>query len=338
MLDTKEIQLAILEAVKQQLPNDSKTDAEKLAPYLNLNKNAVYKRLSGQTQLSLEDLVTLAQQFDIPLEKIFYPNKPSFEVVFSGFDAKTSSFEYLSNLEADLSQLVSLTDPKIWYVSIGLPDFYFFLFDEMTLFQVFTWERLTWNNPDWQSRKFTLDMPDKNDFLKQTKRLANYYTQLQVTEYWSEYVLDNFFQQLHYVVESKLYEKKEDILSLLRCSRDLIGHLRKMAMTERRFAPLASPSSNAAPFHLFYNETMKNNIMLLIETKEVEMVYAVVDNPNFVKTTDPKMIAHVRKMFEKLEKRAIPLGNRGERFRDVFFEKLEKRHGDFEEKILGILK
>ena len=50
------------------------------------------------------------------------------------------------------------------------------------------------------------------------------------------------------------------------------------------------------------------------------------------------MIAHVRKMFNKLEKRAIPLGENGERYRDVFFEKLEKRHGDFEGRILGLLK
>ena len=201
--------------------------------------------------------------------------------MFSGFDAKTSSLEYLTNLETDVSQLLALTDPKIWYVSIGLPDFYFFLFDEMTMFQVFTWERLTWNNPEWQAKKFSLELPGKSEFLKQTKRLANSYTKLQVTEYWSEYVLDNFFQQLHYVVETKLYEKKEDILSLLRCSRDLIGHLRKMAMVEKRFAPLATPPDSAAPFHLFYNETMKNNIMLLIETKELEMVYSVVDNPKF---------------------------------------------------------
>ena len=77
--------------------------------------------------------------------------------------------------------------------------------------------------------------------------------------------------------------------------------------------------------------------MLLIECEEIQMVYAVVDNPNFIKTTDPQMVEHTRKLFEKLLKRAIPLGEQGERYRDVYFEKLMERYLYFKEKITGML-
>ena len=292
----KEIQSAILEAIKLQLPQDQ-NPAELLGSILNLNKNAVYKRLSGHTQLSLEDLTILSQHFQLPFDKIFYPHQPQFKVWFSGFDSKKSSLEYLTNLESDLLQLSALTNPRIRYVSIGLPDFYFFLFDEMTLFQIFTWERLTWNNEEWQAKRFSLDNGDKEQFLKLTRRLANLYGKIHVTEFWSEYVLDNFYQQLSYVAESKLYEQEADIIKLLETSKQLINHLKKMAQTEKRFNPNGNPGNGAAPFHLFYNETMKSNIMLLIETQEVEVVYAVVDNPNFIRTSDPQMVEHTKKGF-----------------------------------------
>lgn len=335
-MNAPEIQSTLLEAVKKQLPADQ-NPVDILAPILNLNKNAVYKRLSGATMLSLEDMVALTRHFRLPLAQYFYQESPGFEVTFSGFEAKVSSLEYLNNLENDLDQLLQLTKPKIKYVSIGLPDFYFFLFDELAFFQIFTWERLIWNNPEWQSRKFSFEMTNKDSFLIQTRRLANRYTQVEVTEFWSEYILDNFFQQLHYIVESKLFEQKKDIIDLLNCSKELIGHLRKMAMSERRFLPNSNPQKITAPFHLYYSEIMKNNIMLLIEAEEVEMIYAVVDNPNFIKTADPKMVNHIRKAFGKLQKRAIPLGEQGERYRDVYFEKLEKRQAQFENKIWKLL-
>ncbi|MEO1263154.1 MAG: hypothetical protein AAFZ15_30370 [Bacteroidota bacterium] len=335
-MSSKEIQQAIVEAIKNQLPADQ-NPAELLASILNLNKNAVYKRLSGQTQLSLEDLAILSNHFQISFDKIFYPGQPHFQVLFSGFEARKSSLEYIKNLESDLMQLSQLTNPHIKYVSIGLPDFYFFLFDEMTLFQIFTWERLTWNNPDWQAKKFSLGNGENEQFLKMTRRLANLYGKIKVTEFWSEYVLDNFYQQLTYVVESKLYDRKEDIFKLLETSEQLIDHLKIMARRERRYSPNGNPGDGAAPLHIYYNETMKSNIMLLIECEEIEMVYAVVDNPNFIKTTDPQMVAHTRKVFEKLMKRAIPLGEQGERYRDVYFDKLIERYHYFKEKILSML-
>ena len=335
-MSSKEVQQAIIEAIKKQLPTDQ-NPVDLLASVLNLNKNAVYKRLSGQTQLSLDDLTILADHFQLPFGKIFYPNQPQFRVGFSGFEAKKSSLEYLANLEADLGQLSGMTNPRIKYVSIGLPDFYFFLFDEMTLFQIFTWERLTWNNPDWQAKKFSIGNGENEQFLKMTRRLANLYGKIEVTEFWSEYVLDNFYQQLSYVAESKLYERKEDIILLLESSKQLISHLKKMARNERRFHPNGSPVNGSAPLHLFYNETMKSNIMLLIEADEVGMVYAVVDNPNFIRTADPRMVEHTKKVFEKLLKRAIPLGEQGERYRDVYFERLLERYQYFKEKIAKML-
>lgn len=334
-MTSPKVQQAIFEQIKLQLPNEINL-ADFLSPILNLNKNAVYKRLSGTTALSLDDLVVLSKHFHIRMDEILYKASNGISVDFSGFQAKKSSIEYLTNLEYDLIQLTKLTNPSVHYVTIGLPDFYYFFYDELAAFQIFTWERMIWNNADWQHRKFTITSPEKDGFLTLTRRLANVYGQIKVKEYWNEYVLDNFFQQLTYIAESRLYEKLEDIEQLLDCSRKLILHLKKIANVGKRFSPNSSINESSVEVEFYFNETMKNNIMLLIETAETEIVYAVVDNPNFIKTTDPKLVGHVKNTFEKLQKRAVPLsGENGERYRDVYFEKLLNRHAFFTEKILN---
>lgn len=334
-MTSPKVQQAIFDHIKLLLPDEINL-ADFLSPILNLNKNAVYKRLSGTTAISLDDLVVLSKHFHIPMDEIFYKTSNGIKADFSGFQAKKSSLEYLTNLEFDLLQLTKLTNPSVRYVTIGLPDFYYFFYDELAAFQIFTWERMTWNNAEWQHRNFSLNLPEKDSFLMLTRRLTNVYSQIQVKEFWNEYVLDNFFQQLTYIAESRLYDRSEDIEQLLTCSKELILHLKKIAHAGKRFLPNSSINESSAKVEFYYNETMKNNIMLLIETAETEMVYAVVDNPNFIKTTDPKMIAHVKNTFEKFQKRAIPLcGENGERYRDVYFEKLLSRHAFFADKILN---
>ena len=332
-----EIQQAIFAAIRQQIMEDRNL-ADVLAPILNLNKNAVYKRISGTTPLNLEDLARLTRHFQLPIQSIFYENGSSFQADFSGFLAKYSSLEYLSNLEQDLLQAQQATDARVMHVTIGLPDFYYFYFDDLALFQIFTWERMTWDRPEWQGQKFTLDFPDKEKFLSLTRRLAMLYSQLNITEIWNEYVLDNFFQELLYVVESRLFEKKEDIIKLLDLSENLIAHIKDMAQKEKRFPMGSNGQGNSAPFNLYFNETMKNNIFFLVESMEGPLAYAVLDNPNFIKTSDPKIIDHFRQAFEKLLKRAMPLGMSGERYREIYFQKLENRQHYFKTEIERLLK
>lgn len=335
-MTSQHIQHAIIEAIRRQAPPDQNL-ADVLAPVLNLNKNAVYKRISGITPLTLEDLTLLCQHFQLPFHQIFYPGAPGFVAEYSGFAAPTSVLEYLALLDRDLAALRQDPACEIWHVTIGMPDFYFFYFEELTQFQVFTWERLVWGNPGWKQVKFSLDLSEKENYLTLTKRLANHFAQLPVTEIWNEYVLDNFFQQLLYVTGSRLFSKKEDIRRLLACSEEMIAHLQTMAVLGRRFLPGASTSENAGPWRLYFNEMMKNNIFFLVKTSSEEVVYTVFDNPNFIKTSDPAIVNHTRSVFDSLVSRSVRVDSSGERFQDVFFEKLKARQQYFLEKILKML-
>ncbi len=335
-MKTHDIQHAIIETIRRQAPAGQNL-ADVLAPILQLSKNAVYKRITGATALTLDELGRLSQYFQLPLQQLFYPEKHTFAAEFSGIASPTSVMEYLRFLENDLASLRQDPAAEVWHVTIGLPDFYIYHFEELTQFQVFTWERLVWNNPAWSNRRFNLDMPEKEDFLNLTKRQAHHFEQLPVTEIWNEYVLDNFFQQLIHVAQYRLYEKKEDINRLCEVSAALVVHLKEMSLQGKRYPPGGAPSGQTPHWHLLYNETMKNNIFFLVKTSAGVLVYSVLDNPNFIKTYDPKVVEHIRQVFDRLTSQSVPLDGQNGRFRELFFDKLEKRQQAFAQKILKML-
>lgn len=330
-LTNTSLQQAIFDHIRRQVPPEQKL-ADVLSGLLHLQKGAVYKRLSGATPLTLEELAILAEHFTLPLHRLFYPGKPMFMAEFSAMAATASLMEYLPLLDADLAALSADPSARVWHVTVGLPDFYYYHFGELTLFQVFTWERMVWCNPGWQQRRFSLDIPGKKGILTQTTRLANLYARLPAVEIWNEYVLDNFFQQLLYVVQARLYEE-EDIRRLCAAAAQLVDHLEQMAFHGRRYMPGGGPSENAPEWKLYFSETMKNNIFFLVESSRGPAVYAAFDNPNFFKTTDAGVVEHIRGVFDRLIAQAVPVGGADSRYHHAYFEKLKNRLSFFEEQM-----
>lgn len=320
-MKNRALQHAIFLAIEQQLPKE-RSMVDELKPILKRTKNAVYKRMNGSVPLTLEDICLLAEHFHLPLDKNLCNSPTAFQADFSGFGAQTSSLQYLDILDRELSALQQEKDVKVWYVSSGLPDFYFFYFEELTLFKSFIWERMVWGAEEWQWRRFKLDIPERHTIVGKAKKLAGYYSFIETVEIWNDQLLDSLFQQVVYVAESRLYENKEDVLLVLESIGKMIGHLEEMAFREKHFEPLGQQKVEAVSFQLFYNETMQNNIFLLMENANRREVYTVLNTPNFIKTADSKMADYMHIQVQRLLKRSVPLGQSGEKYRRIYFDKL----------------
>lgn len=212
-MTSSELQHAIFEALKTQLPNGQSL-ADVLKPILKRTKNAIYKRINGTTPLTFDDICLLSEHFYLPFEEILHKQPTRFMADFSGFGAQTSSLQYLDILEKELAALKEEKKVKVWYVTSGLPDFYFFYFESLTLFKSFIWERMVWASAEWQKKNFKLDIPERASINSKAKKLVEFYSFIETTEMWNEELLDSLFRQLVYVTESLLYEKKEDILQV----------------------------------------------------------------------------------------------------------------------------
>ncbi len=331
-MTTAQTQATIIHHLQLQTPKGISL-AEHLAGVLNLQKNAVYKRLNGATLFNLEDLTALAKHYHLPWERILNEENPSFSVAFSRLSSQTSIIEYLRGIEQDALSLTKASHPQVKYLTVGLPDFYYFYFEDLTLFQLFIWDRMIWDDPAHQDLKFNLETKGKEELLSLTKRLANFYSYIPAVEIWSEHILDNLFHQIQYALDSNLFENREDSLALCSNLHDLVSHLEIMAKEEKRFPFNAFPSEKAATWSLHYCEIMQNNILVLAKAEQMEVVYSVFDNPNFLKSNDPHLVAHAKAVFQKYMRRAFTLGKDGEKYRGNFFERLRKRLNRFEKEV-----
>ena len=323
-MNAPKFQAALIEAIKKRLPSDLKL-AGILSSDLHITQSSAYKRIRGDIPFSLHEVIELCYKYKLSLDAILSPFPNKFESSFSGIQARSSAREYLDLLESEVTTAARTKGTKAWYVTNGLPDLYLFYFEGLTLFQYYTWEKMVWGNADWEDKKFSLDMPDKTALLQQAKRIAHTFNQVDLQEIWNENILDSFFRQFLYVVESRLFESNTDMRMVFEQMWALIDHLQSICVAGKRFVPGESAGKRAAPSRHYYNETMQNSIFILKKGQAREELYIVFDRPNYIKSDDPHLIAHSRSVLEKLRRRSLPLNGENEKTLNVFFGKLQYR-------------
>ncbi|RMD98141.1 MAG: hypothetical protein D6816_16610 [Bacteroidetes bacterium] len=313
--------------------NPQRNLSEELAEVLHISTNAAYKRLSGYTPFQLDEVLRLAQHYQMPLGYWLSASDDRLLAEFSGFKAISSSLKYLDGVREELQGILQLADYRLQIANSGLSDFYFFLFDELTLFRFYIWQRLQWRDPEWDELPFSFDLPHKEELLTRVRKLLGYYFRLNVEQIWSESIFDSIYQQTRYLLEANLFRNPEDALVILRKLSELYSHLYEMAKTGRLFPPEGTVEQSAGKVKTFVNQCLENTNVILLEGGEQATVYAILDNPNFLKIKDPKICTYVKGMFERLLARSEQVSELGERSRRDFFQRLKIRMAFFEKEI-----
>jgi len=336
-MESSELQRALIERIRTQLPS-KKNLAVELEKILHISQSAIYKRLQGKIPFTFDDLAKLIQHFDLPLSQIANPNAGIIQGTFSGLYAGASCLDYLKSIEREMSAIQNSRSPQLWLMGSELPDFYWFYFDELALLQYYIWERMVWNVPDWQERRFSFKLPKKKAFLASGKRILQHYHRIPAMEFWNYQVLDTALSQMEYLLESKLFEQPKDAICLCGQMCLLVRHMSKMLENGSHFFPGGQPKPDAASFHLFCYEALPANKTVLVETAEGNTLYASLTKPHFIKIKNPVLGNYLKKKFQTLFQRAESLNRIGEKGKNRFFKALESRVGRLERIISKLLK
>lgn len=173
-MNSSEVQLQFFNYLKSILPRHiSLVDA--LADILNLSQDSVYRRIRGETPLTLGELKVLCEKYNISLDQVLQLNNNS--IVFHdpamGRDDKDFG-AYLNGMIQQLHYLNGFAKKEMYYLSKDLPIFHFFHFRELAAFKMFFWIKTIINHPDYHEKNFSIAGYRYDDFFHQVSRSLNY--------------------------------------------------------------------------------------------------------------------------------------------------------------------
>ncbi len=322
---SKPLQTQILEDILSRFPKRAAA-VEALATLFGVQKDAVYRRLRGDTLLTPDEISLLAKTYNLSLDKMVSEDSSMVSFSFSPFVSTiTSVGQYLQNISDDLTQVLKLPDVHVYYVSFEIPFFYYAFFPELISFKLYIWGKTIWDFDYLKDRPFDFDVfsyPDE----KIIDEVLKSFLSLNTTEIWSVNILDNTLNQIEYFVNTGGFKNPEDAYVLCDKLKELVEQWRKMAEHGKKF-PLGNYDEGVAKgdFHLYEQELLITSNLILVSSPLTKLIYPIISNPNYLRSNDKKMCDFQEEWFKRAISKSIFISTQNEKSRASFFNTLIKK-------------
>ena len=295
-----------------------------LSILLNVQSNAIYKRIRGDTPLTPDELTLLVQHFNISIDALL--NKETDIVLFSypSLVNKPKNFaDYLNNLSVQIAELPKVNG-YIKYASAEIPIYHYCFFPEIIAFKLFTWGKTTWNFDYLQGKPFSLDLMSPTDY-EAAATFLHHYLKVPSIELWSANALDNTLSQLIHCIQSGNMKHPSDGIVICDKLILLVEHLKRMAEVGKKFPIEAIGIKDRANFTLFHNETIYTGNSILVVTDLGSTVYSTFTNPNYIRSNNLKAILDMDNWFNRITNKSELISLHAEKSRELYFNQLKKK-------------
>ena len=326
-MNPQDIQKQLFTLIEQKI-QPRKLSGE-LGQLLSIAPSAVYRRLSGETLISFEQLLILIEHYDISFEQLTNPLAISFELPTLLMPARKLA-EFLNLIETDLTELGQQSSSMIRFAALELPIFFYLSSPRIAAFKFYMWQRSLMPLENYTLNKFSFkEFTADSPLQMHIKNMVDLYNKIESEEIWNSNMFDITLNQIRYCLNAGLFKNTSDVKILTESIKQLIGHLEIIVGTGKK-----STVETAAPIRVWYNELFQNGMFILTETTHKKLIYNSFDVPNFMVSGNLEMYKVGLNFFNRMKSFSLDIMGVNEINRHRFFERLYRKIEVFEKELL----
>ena len=236
--------------------------ASMMADLLNISEDSAYRRIKNPRSLRADELIVLAKEFDIDLNKLAQtnPNWLSGEYKPLNFENYTST-DFYKELESKLDRCIHLPHSQITYGAKEIPFFYYMWFPALAAFKTYIWNREFIKNPKFNTGTFNFDPKLESPHIK----LAEKYLKVASHEIWSYETLYSTLYQIHHYKECGMFENAETCKRVLQEYDQLIELIHNQAEVGAKLNPFI-PNFKGAKYKLYFTPMINSDNSMIFHT------------------------------------------------------------------------
>ena len=328
----KTLQDKIFESILSRF--EKKSDAvAKLSDLLNVGKDAIYRRLRGDTIITPDEIGILTEEFKLSLDGLIHNQSNLVFFSFKPFENTLKNFDdYLDAAIKDTEIIAGRPGSTLLYASSEIPIFLIGLVPEVVSFHLYLWGKNAFGFDYLNDLKFSFDLIPPSTKEKY-KTLIDLYMRFPSVELWGSNVIDNLLKQIEYHAVSDKFADTNDAFLLLSKLSFMFKHIKLMAKEGKKFGPGLEPNSASHPYELYHNELLYIKNTVIGKTPSGVGVFSSFGNPNYLKSYDERITSYIENWFEKVKAKSTPLSAAGIPNLDLVFNRIQKKIEKMEMKI-----
>ncbi len=328
------IQQRFLQKLKEIIPSNYSL-VDELADLLQISTDSAYRRIRGETAVSMDEVVKLCQHYKIPLGLLGADQADGVTFNYKLVSDDTASFrEYLTKLLADLQKIKSADTKEVIYGAADVPLFHHFNYPEQAAFKVFYWLNSVSNLPTLEGKSFTMDIIPE-DILELGKKVFETYRDIPSIEIWTEESANSTIKQIDYYWEAGLFEKQDDAVLVVEQLADMLSAIQQMAKQSNKNleAPVKKKEGEKDNFQVYYSEIQIGNNNILVQVGDTKVNYLRHQTFNYMYTTNTKFCNETELWLSNMIRKSTLISGVSEKQRYQFFKKIQKNVDRLLEKV-----
>lgn len=317
----------IIETIIQQSGfKTKKLLVNQLSKWLEVSETSVYNKLRDRSKFSIEEVALICKKLKISLDGVIFNTETQNAYVHffaDGLRYQPRHYsDYINVIINYFSKIKQLQDVTGYFLANEVPLFHFLSFPNLLYLKLFIWNKINWQMPH-VSRTYSFSEFKKDAELQQSvKYLKELFNSFPNIEIWNPSILDNTITQFKYLKDVKIISDKEDIYNFIKEMEKFIDYLEELTLTG--FKPQNSKDQKFLTSIYITDLTLGSEI-ILVKSDQMDMLFQQIDVPNYMHTSDEKMIKNQFSFFENIRKISTHITHAGEKERLIFFNTLRQR-------------
>lgn len=316
MSEAPNIQQLLFEDIREKL--DAKTSmVEEIADILSMSTDSAYRRIRNDTWLSFQEVVQLAQHFNLSIDKYVNPKVQAAAFFFRSLNEGSYNFiEYLKSIRSDLKTLSSSNNANIIYFAADIPLPQLLFVPEIAAFKLFFWEKtiLNFEKLNKQPFEFTTGDVEVNNICREIRDL---YISTPSTEIYSPETINTTLKQIRYYLDSGFFKDKNDAVVLCEKLKELVNVIRDQASDG--FKSSKKNPKAIGEYKVYYNEVLYSDTSILAETETMKFSYLANNGLRRIVTHNEAFYAESKEAMTRLLKKATLISGSSEKERNMIF-------------------
>ena len=319
----KNYQKKLVEEICKHIGIEKQADV--IAQIIGSSISSAYKKINLDTAFSFDEIVLLANYFNLSLDQLYAKNASKCSIQMDALRKMPEHpKDYLLNIIQHLNSLTKLSKPSYINLAGEVPIFHFMTFPRLFAFKLYSWNYASWSIPAFKSR-FDIDayLRDK-ELVQLMEKCAHIYYHFSGIEIWNIRLLDITLDQIKFFIQMNMFKDRNSVHLIVNDLEKFIEHLLSMCESAtKRFE--TQTNYNKSAIKIYINEFIHSNEVISVQSDEANFVFASIDAPNFIISSDPKFTQHLKKWLENTVKHSTQISGEGEKERKKLFNNLFKK-------------
>ncbi len=322
-MDASSVQYLFLEELKKRMePNISFVD--ELAELLGVSRDSAYRRIRGETVLSLDEVAVLTKHFGVSLDDFLSPvdDRVSFQVkvmntwqisIENWFQTILGTLEMIKRFQAKEKEMI--------YDAKDLPIFHFFQFPKLAAFKIYFWMKTFAHDEKVGQMKFSQKILDSKLILL-SETIWQTYAAIPSTEIMGNEILTVTLRQIEYAYECGMLSDKQEAYALYDDCSALANHLQHQASLGMK--QTFGSGEPGAKFNVYVNDVLTGANTFYLKFDDKRMTYVTPNVFNLLMTTHEHFCKITEDHISNLMEKSVIISNRAEKERNKFFKRVEE--------------